>query len=354
MSQLQTTGLSARIEALVALEGARNKLYSIAGGCIDSGDVRAARITTLARMDYFRSAEFRNWIAKENAAGRQLFWLKDVDKTQAAGDIFTFFFDWRAENGAFSKQQLEVIQAFLRKHEIQVPLADGPQEVLRLWQAKEEGGEGIEIVDFWTEIYWPSQIGITRAEKQEQVKAFAAYYGSRVYPNVPDENRLLEELGLHVVIVSNGDQELAISAGSVLGIKAENVVGSNLLYDESGRSTGVNHSYELFDKFWSDKPQPGKQFSFHYWLHKNCSRWGWSRINEQNFVIAGRDGDSASADGGMMILGQTVAIGNFMVDTPNEPKRLAKFQAVADKYGWTPGQFITLEQSPSLCGNMPC
>ena len=71
-------------------------------------------------------------------------------------------------------------------------------------------------------------------------------------------------------------------------------------------------------------------------------------------MIAGRDGDSASADGGLMILGQTAAIGNFMVDTPGEPKRLQKFKAVADKYGWTPGQFFTLKQSASECGNLPC
>ncbi len=349
-----TKELATKIEALVAMESARNHLYSIAGGSLDSGDVHAASLSTSQRIDFFRSTEFRAWVAKENAAGRQVFWLKDVDKTQAAGDIFTFFFDWRADNGAFTGKQLSVIRKFLLSHGVDVALQDGPQEVLRLWQQKEEGGEGIEIVDFWTQVYWPSQIGVSRREKEEQVKAFASYYQSRVYPHVPDENRLLEELGVHVVIVSNGDQELAISAGSVLGIKAENVVGSNLLYDENGMSTGVNHSYELFEKFWSDKPQPGKQFSFHFWLHKNRARWGWNRISEQKFVIAGRDGDSASADGGMMILGQTVAMGNFMVDTPNEPARLAKFQKVADKYGWTPGQFFTLKQSPSSCGNMPC
>lgn len=348
------TTLKKRIDALVALEGARQKLYTIAGGSIDSGDVHAASISTAQRIEYFRSAEFAAWLAAEKAAGREVFWLKDVDKTQAAGDIFTFFFDWRADNGKFSQHQLEVIQRFLQKQNVHVALEDGPQEVVRLWKNREEGGEGIEIVDFWREVYWPSQIGITRTEKQAQLKAFAEYYGSRVYPHVVEENRLLEELGVHVVIVSNGDQELAIAAGSVLGIKAENVVGSNLIYDENGVSTGVNHSYEQFDKFWSDKPQPGKQFSFHYWLHANRARFGWTRISEQNFVIAGRDGDSASADGGMMILGQTVALGNFMVDTPDEPKRLQKFMAVADKYGWTPGQFFTLKQAPSECGNLPC
>ena len=347
------TTLARRIDALVVLEAARNKLYSISGGSIDSGDVRAASISTAQRIEYFNSPEFRAWLAAEKAAGRQVIWCKDVDKTQAAGDIFTFYFDWRSANGAFSQKQLEVIQQFLRKQNVAVSLEDGPSEVVRLWLNREEGGEGIEIVDFWREVYWPSQIGISREEKQAQVKAFAEYYSTRVYPLVPEENRLLDELGVHVVIVSNGDQELAIAAGAVLGIRPENVVGSNLLYGADGLSTGVNHSYELFDGFWANRPQPGKQFSFHYWLHANRARFGWTRISEQHFTIAGRDGDSASADGGMMMLGQTVALGNFIVDTPDEPKRREKFLAVADRYGWTPGQFFTLKQLASKCGNLP-
>lgn len=318
MSTIQAEGrLSLVIQALLALETARNKIYSIAGGSIDSGDVRAARISTRQRIGYFRSSEFRNWVAAENAAGRQVFWLKDVDKTQAAGDIFTLSFAWRAKNGKFSLQQLELIQTFLKTHGISVGVEDGPQEVLRLWKQKEEGGEGIGMLDFWKEVYWPSQIGISREEKQNQVKAFSAEYAARVYPGVAEENKTLEEVGVNAVIVSNGDQELAIAAACILGIKPENVVGSNLIYADDGISTGVNHSYEMFNDDWSNRPQPGKPLSFHFWLHKNRSRWGWTRINEQNFVIAGRDGDSASADGGMMILGQTAAIGNFMVDTPN-------------------------------------
>ncbi|MBX9688003.1 MAG: hypothetical protein K2X27_14955, partial [Candidatus Obscuribacterales bacterium] len=132
--------LEARIKALRCLEDARHKIYSIAGGAIDSNSIDAAVISTEQRIEFFRSPEFLAWVAAEKACQREIFWCKDVDKTQAAGDIFTFFFDWRANNCKFSPHQLEVIQAFLKKHKVDVPLEQGPQEVLRLWQQKEEGG----------------------------------------------------------------------------------------------------------------------------------------------------------------------------------------------------------------------
>lgn len=360
------------------LDRARLKLYEISGGAIDSGDVRAAKLSTRQRLEYFKSAEFRDWVASEKAAGREIFWLKDVDKTQAAGDIFTFFFKWRADNNKFSAEQLAVIERFLlgrRSREARLGIrvlrsiaglagfkpfatALSPYEVLRLWNEREERGpgatNGIGLLDFWSEVYWPTQVGLTKDEKQAQVKAFAeSIYASKVYPGVPEENRLLESLGVHVVIVSNGDQELARAASDIMGIKPENVVGSHLIYGADGRATGVNHSYEVFDEDWAVRPQPGKPLSFHYWLHVNRGRWGWKRIDERKFVIAGRDGDSASADGGMMILLQTPAIGNFMVDTPGEPERLARMQKLVDKYGWTPGQYFTLVQEKSLSGRKP-
>jgi flagellar basal body P-ring protein FlgI len=37
------------------LQAAQDKLYSIAGGSIDSNDVRASRISTRQRIEYFRS-----------------------------------------------------------------------------------------------------------------------------------------------------------------------------------------------------------------------------------------------------------------------------------------------------------
>lgn len=368
---------------LTPLERAQNKLYSIAGGSIDSGNVRASRLTTAQRIEYFRSPEFSDWIAYEKACGREVFWLKDVDKTQGAGDIFTFFFKWRADNNKFTRPQLKVVADFLAAHKAESknkgknegrkPLfkrATGwvgavlcgaqskavdlsPHEVLRVWLSKEDGGAGIGMMDFWTNVYWPSQIGLSKAEKLAQVNAFAPLYTARAYPGVREENLLLESLGVNVVIVSNGDQELAIAVAHVLGVKPENVVGSHLKYDSGGISTGVNHSYEVGGDEWHHKPQPGKSLSFHYWLHVNRARFGWKHIDERKFVIAGRDGDSAATDGGMMMYLQTAAIGNFMVNTPGEPGRLEKFYQVASKYGWTKGQFITLDQSPSQNGFRP-
>lgn len=357
---------------------ARRKLYEIAGADIESGNVQAARLTTRKRIDYFLSPEFREWVAAEKELGRQVYWLKDVDKTQGAGDIFTFFFQWRVENGKFTDDQLKVIERFLlsqqgfaRRNWIRATrLAQGlissvglwknvpafarltPEVVVDRWMTKENGGDGLGLLDFWSGAYWPSQIGLTEAEKLAQVTEFAPLYAERVFPGVREENELLESIGVNVVIVSNGDQELAIAAAPYLGIKPENVVGSHLIY-ENGRATGVNHTYEVYDKEWQQKPQPGKPLSFHYWAHVNRGRWLWNRLNDDNIVIAGRDGDSASSDGGMMILMHPAAIGNFMVDTPGEPDRIKKFYQVAAKYGWTPGSFITLVQSHSRLGAMP-
>ncbi len=384
---IKPTDLQNIVSAIVALDAAQDKLYSIAGGSIDSGNAKAARMTSQQRLDYFRSDEFRHWVACERAAGRQVFWLKDVDKTQGAGDIFTFFFKWRADNGKFTVKQLAVIAEYLEQRQNQSKTQKapkswparmlaaikkacqsfgqsknskssaasdlGPHEALRLWLNKEAGGDGIAMMDFWTNIYWPSQVGLSKAEKLAQVTAFAPLYANKAYPGVKEENELLTSLGVTVVIVSNGDQELAIAVAPVLGVKPENVVGSHLIYDKSGMSTGVNHSYEVGGEEWHSKPQPGKPLSFHYWLHINRARFGWSRIDERKFVIAGRDGDSASTDGGMMILMHPCAIGNFMINTPGEPARLEKFLAVASKYGWTVGQFITLDHSPSKTGYRP-
>ncbi len=362
------------------LSRAQRKLYEIAGGSKDSGDVRAAKLTTAQRIAYFNSIEFRDWVASEKAAGREIFWLKDVDKTQAAGDIFTFFFKWRADNGKFSDAQLKVIEKFLltRPHALLRPFirlgralrrvpsqlgltASGPlfsnstpHEVVKDWQCKEQGGKGISMLDFWSGAYWPSQVGLTEEEKLAQVREFAHHYAAKVFPGVPEENRLLEELGVHVVIVSNGDQDLARAVAGVLGVNPLNVVGSNLTYGPDGRATGVNHSYDVTDESWLQRPQPGKPMSFHYWMYMNRARWGWQHLDEDKIVIAGRDGDSAANDGGMMILLPIpAAIGNFMVDTPGEPARIEKFYKLAAKYGWTRGKFFTLIQQPSLTGSIP-
>jgi hypothetical protein len=95
------------------LRRARAALYAITGGSVRSGDVRLARLTTGQRTAFFRSEAFRDWVKYENLMERQVFWLKDVDKTQAAGDIFTFFLKWRLGNGKLTQDQLSEIECFL-------------------------------------------------------------------------------------------------------------------------------------------------------------------------------------------------------------------------------------------------
>jgi|AGTN01.2.fsa_nt_gi hypothetical protein len=360
------------------LARAKAKLYSITGGSEESGDVRAAKLTTAQRIEYFKSPEFRDWVASEKACGKQVFWLKDVDKTQGAGDVFTFFFEWRAKNNKFSAQQLRIIGKFLlsKRHFLARPfirvasavanlsnrllgtavpqsLQLTPAAVLRGWKSHELGGDGFGLMDFWGKCYWPSQTGLTKEEKLAQVREFAPTYAEKAYPGVAEENRVLTEAGVEVVIVSNGDQELAIAIAPVLDVLPENVVGSHLMYDDEGLSMGENHTYEVYDEDWAVRPQPGKFLSFHYWLHMNRKRFGWNRINDSKTVIAGRDGDSGSTDGGMMIFMAPCAIGNFMVNTPGEPGRIERFYKLVDKYGGTPGQYFTLNHQPSKTGALP-
>jgi hypothetical protein len=339
----------------LALASARAKLYSIAGGSHDSGDPRASRMTLAQRIDFIDSKEFRDYIAAERDADVTPFWKKDVDKTQGAGDVFTFMFKHRADNGMFSPRQLKEVSDFLRaRSALKRPRLKNltPYALLAQWQAHEEGGEGVEMMEFWR-VYWKAQLGLTREEKLAQVASFAPSYAAKVFPGVREENQLLTEVGVEVVIVSNGDQELAIAISPYLGVKPQNVVGSHLKYDDKGVSIGVNHSYEVFGDDWLVRPQPGKNLSFHYWLHANRKRFFRDRINEDRFVIVGRDGDSGSTDGGMMIHGHPATIGNFMVEVPGEPGRVLKFQQMMAKYGWTCGNCITLVQEPSRTGFLP-
>lgn len=339
------------------LDAARARLYETAGGAYIGGQAGVATLCTRQRIEFFRCPEFRSWVAAVRSSGTELFWQKDLDKTQASGDIFTKFFMWRAVNHKFSPGQLGVMEAYLTNHASEV-VRSGikgsgeashsdllPETILRFWKEHESGREGLSLLDFWTDIYWPTQIGLTREEKLSQVAQFVPHYASSIFHGVAEENKVLEEAGIHVVVVSNGDQELAVGVAPLLGVKEENVVGSHLLYDENGLARGMNHSYDfLGGKEWEERPQPGKVLSFHYWLHINRNRFGWRQMHDDLFEIAGRDGDSASSDGGMMILHKRSLIGNFMVNTPGEPARLQKFRRCAAKYGFTAGQFFTLEQ----------
>ena len=77
-----------------------------------------------------------------------------------------------------------------------------PGSVLHLWKQGVLGNEGLNLLDFWSGVYWPSQIGFTKEEKLRQVTEFAPHYEASIYPGVAEENRALEAAGVHVVIVS--------------------------------------------------------------------------------------------------------------------------------------------------------
>ena len=341
------------------LDKAQAKLYQMAGGAFDSGSCSAARMTTEQRSDYFWTPEFRDWSSATKDSGVEIFWLTDLDKTMGAGDIFTMEFDWRLRNNKITPEQAKIVQACLRKHRKEIGLgrlpraAQSPKAVLQSFVDGCDGKPGLKLFDFWTDAFWPSQFGITREERLAQLAAYAPEYAKRIYPHVTQQNQLLEAMGVNYVIVSNGQQELAMAVAPLLGIKPENVVGATLLYDEKGLSTGVKHHYDVFDKDWEQRPQPGKTVNFHYWLHKNRARFGWEFLNHKKWCIAGRDGDSASSDLGMMVLMEHALFGNYMVDTPGEPDRLKTFIRLAAKYSWTKGQFITLVRSPSELGFRP-
>jgi adenylate kinase len=330
------------------LGAARAALYAISGGNYDGADVRASKLSLAQRTAYFRSPAFKAWVASEKTAGRQVFWLKDIDKTQASGDVFTYFFKWRADHGKFLPEENVIMRDFIKTVGA-TPTDDATQNanlIISLWRAKENGGKGIGLLDFW-KVYWETQKGLTKMQKLRQVAAFAKEYGPKVYPGIPEDNRALTEAGVEVVAVSNGDQELAMAIAPELGLSRHNVVGSNLQYGADGKALGVDHAYEIFGNEWNSRPQPGKDLAFHYWVHANRARWGWDELDAAKIVIAGADGDSASSDGGMWYYFKDKAIGNFMIDTPHEPDRVGKSQALMAKYGWTPGQTFTLTHDPN-------
>jgi hypothetical protein len=333
------------------LDLAKTALYIMAGGSADSGKAGLSNLTAEDRIEYFRTEEFKNWVASEKAAGRTVYWLKDIDKTQAAGDIFTFFFEWRARNGGFTPEQNEILRQFLAAKGKLTPAeartvarqdaSANAHKVIELWEAGRLG-----LLDFWSGAYWPTQAGLTREEKARQTSEFAKEYASRIYPDTVADNRALRAAGVEVVFVSNGDEELAKAVAPLLGNVPENVVGSKLLYEADGRSNGKLHTYEIYDDKWSAKPQPGKVLNWRYWLHERG-------VDGSRAVVAGMDGDSAAADGGVMIYLSPV-IGNFMVNTPDEPDRVEQFKKFGDKYGaWERGRFIELSPRASAMGALP-
>jgi hypothetical protein len=325
---------------------ARDKFYEMAHGGRESNDVKAAQISSEQLLQYLKSPEFRSWVAAEKAAGKEVFWPTDVDKTMSSGDVFTYFFKWRADNQKFSPEQLDTISKTIKRLDPDAR-STTPEDAIKLWQSKEKGGDGIKLLDFWSEIYWPSQKGMSMAEKIAETQEFARTFQDKIYPLVPEINKAIEDAGAHVVILSNGDRELAKAIAPEFGIKPDDVVAAKSVVGADGMLTGKQGSLEILDSKWQDLPQPGKAINFHNWLDTNKGRFGMDRLDESKVVIAGFNGDSAAADGGMMILSPQKGIGDFMVDTPGEPARIAKFYELADKYGWMKGEFVTLHRRPS-------
>ncbi|MBI4375983.1 MAG: hypothetical protein HY549_05995 [Elusimicrobia bacterium] len=347
----------ARPEAVAAasLEAVRGELAAWTGG--HGAEPGRDRISAKNRVHLFRSGAFKRWVAAERAAGRRVFWLRDLDKTQAAGDISSHFFRWKAERGHFTAAQNRIMRRYLARIKTDDPAlarrlrraprqspAENARLVLDLWRHGEKGGKGIKGLDFFTKAFWPTQHGFTRQEKREQAEAFAAYFSRFIYPHVRQENLALARAGVDVVIVSAADQEIISAVAPLLGLKPSNVVGSYLIYGEDGRAKGEQHAYDVSDRKWLERPNPGKALSFHYWLNKNKRRWGWKELDPDKIVIAGADGDSASSDGGLWVYFPRKALGNFMVDTPHEPGRLEKSIKLVTKYGWD--RHFVLEHEP--------
>lgn len=346
-----------------SLEAARARLYKVAGGNLNSDRADISRLNSTQLVSFIHSHEFSQWITSEKSKGKYVFWLTDMDKTMAAGDIFTFFFAWRAKHGKFTEEQNMVLRSFLEKTKLLTPKElkevrhnDGKRnaaKVLELWRRTEEGRkDGITLLSFWTGAYWPSQIGLTREEKKRQVDAFAPEYASKIFPGAREQNIALGKAGVEVILVTNGDQELAQTVAPLLGIEPNNVLGSTLQYDESSRSTGEVHTCEIYDGVWTKKPQPGKSLKFLYWLGENRKRW--PDINRDKITVAAMAGDSASADSGVMFF-LNPALASFMVNTPGEPARLQKFINLAEKFGrgLGLGSFVTLSYPAPPSGALP-
>ena len=318
-------------------------------------------LSSKARSEYFRSREFTQWVSNERALGKTVLWLTDLDKAMGAGDIFTFFFDWRLDNGGFSAEQGEALSSFLKNtgklSDVEERLIesgspnDAARMVLTLWRrGLEDSATGISLGEFWTEAYWASQAGLSGEEKKSLASEFAPTYKDKIFPGVTEANSALKEAGVRIVMVTNGDEELAKSVAPLLGIEEADVVGTGHIYEE-GRSTGQMHTLEIFEGEWSNRPQPGKALNFRCWLTHR------SELNGEDVTVAGFDGDSFGADGGaMLFLQPNPVLGYFMVDTPGsrDAGRIEKFREGVLKYGgWQKEKFIRLSYEKPVGCSLP-
>ena len=315
-------------------------------------------LTSMQRTEFFRSTAFTSWVRAEQEVGRPVLWLTDLDKTKAAGDAFTFVWDYRIRKGLFTEQQNSELTARLARVDsltkvqkgllqVQSPI-ENAKLIFDLWQAHEfDGSQGISLDVFWRDLYWPSNIGFSRDERRQFLSEFAPEYAQRVFPGAREEMAALSEAGVIPVVVTHGDVEVAQAVAGYLGVAAENVTGEGGYYSERGIHIGVGDSLVVFDEAWRDKPQSGKLVRFNHWVGK--------RFGEVEYVVAGFDGDSPASDGGAMLTLRP-RLGYFMVDTPgqHDAGRLPSFIDFVRKHsGGHSARFYAVSYDASAGGARP-
>lgn len=315
-------------------------------------------LTSADRLKYFQSDTFRRWIQIECKLGNQVVWITDLDKAKASGDSFVYFTDWRARNAAFTTEQVEAFAELLRANapslHSRLPhlLAQSPSKIahqaLKSWARNElKGSEGISLKELFMQGYWSSFKGMTRPEKMKLVQDFAPEYQNKIFPGAREEHLALAAAGVKVIIVTNGDADLARSIAPLMGISPDNVAGVDAYYDGEGRATGEAHILEIEDEEWARRPQPGKPIRFECFLRE--------RFPNRQVILAGFDGDSPAADGGGMLFLKP-KLGYFMVDTPgsHDRMRITKFNDFVRRYGQRfESHFVVLGYNEPIDGPIP-
>lgn len=357
LSQLATSGAERKILVVAAYAKLIN-VPELLESMIQPGRHDFPAIAPEQRVELFRSEQFKSWVQAENAAGRPVLWLSDLDKAKAAGDTFTYFFEYRVRHQLFTEAQNKELREGLLKLDSISPQQQGEakvntptqnaQLVLDLWRSHEfEGRPGIDLTTFWSTFYWPSNIGMSRDERQQMIKAFAPEYVSRIYPEVQEENQALKDSGVTPVIVSHGDLEIARAVAPFLGVDPINVVAEASHYNASDLHTGTGNPLVVQDPKWRELPQSGKLILFNSWVAQ--------RFGGQEYVVAGFDGDSPSTDGGAMLTLRP-RVGYFIVDTPgtHDAGRLPDFiNFVHTHAGGYQAHFYAVPYRESLRGPRP-
>jgi hypothetical protein len=350
----QELGAVKAVHAYSQLMLARQKLKDL----VEPGRCGFQTLTSEGRVALFSSPEFTSWVRAEHEVERPVLWLTDLDKTKAAGDAFTFVWEYRIRKGLFTEQQNAELVRELDKLDCLSSIQKGiiktntplqnAQLILDLWRKSEfEDQPGISLDIFWHNLYWPSNIGFSKDERAQFLADFAPEYVQRVFPGAREEMAALAKAGVVPVIVTHGDCEIAQAVAACLGIEPENVTGAQNYYSDRDIHIGVGDCLVITDRAWNDKPQSGKLVRFNAWVRE--------RIGEVEYVVAGFDGDSPASDGGAMLTLRP-RLGYFMVDTPgaHDAGRLPSFiEFVRNHSGGFGGHFYAVSYDEPQGGPRP-